>query len=555
MVNLFSVTVKKLLLLGLLLLTRFPAPGANRFDEFTEKFAKTPDQAQVVAATYLGGNGTEWLAGGGFQPDGTVVVAGVALGPKLDLGGRETVLGRDAVVAAPERAAKKDKQGKPELDKQGKPKFESFTWRHENATAFVARLSPDLKQLLTVTRLGWKSGGLTGCTVDAQGNIYVCGPATEAIASISADAKELPVPDTGAKGGACQHTYLAKLTPDGAKTLWVRHFKAPSGAPDVSVGRGGEVYFQGPDLRTFSADGRQTAQSTVPGGLGGRVAVNPLDGTYARGGETRNWSTGREPYRDPVLNIHRPDGSLLYELYHWDGPLVGLNNLRLVSDSVVRGVCYDDDGNLLIHAWADGGNSVLLREPTDVRAVSRKLDGLGFSAWGAGVLSSAYLIKIDPRTYKVAGGTLWLAFLRDKNKPNSININTLGFARDGSVCIGGSSAWGLIQTANAFPGEPGGSYVAVLNKDCTALRFSSNLPATGQAEVTDGARWAVVSGVQNGRARVLFLSGAVDQEDSYGLRPAPTLNPRQPKFGGGFSDGHILLLDLSAKTGQPLSQR
>ena len=32
-------------------------------------------QARVLAAGYLGGPGTEWLVSGGFQPDGTVVVA------------------------------------------------------------------------------------------------------------------------------------------------------------------------------------------------------------------------------------------------------------------------------------------------------------------------------------------------------------------------------------------------------------------------------------------------------------------------------------------------
>lgn len=519
--------------------------AASRFEDFTKKFEKTPDQAKVVASSYFGGTGTEWLAAGGFQPDGTVVLAGVTLGPDLNLGQRPVVLGKDSPILPPARVARKNKKGEPELDKEGRPKYETFSWLHENATAFVVRTSPDLKQVKSVTRLGWKTGGLTGATVDTAGNIYLCGPATESIASLGGDTQALPVPVNGLTKGAVQLTYLAKLAPDASRVLWVRYFKGYSGAPDVDVDKAGQIKFQGPDLRSFDANGKQLAQVTVPGGLGGRVAVNPLDGTYARGGE-HHWPTGREPYRDPTLNIYKPDGTLLYELYNWDGPLVGLNNLRLVSDSAVRGVRYDADGNLIIHAWSDGGNSVMYREPNDVRATSKKMDGLGFSAWGAGVLSCSYIIKIETKNYKVSGGTLWLAYLKDKNKPNSITINSLGFAGDGSVCVAGSSAWGLIQTGNALGKEPGGNYVAVLNQECNSLRFSSAMPATGQVEINDGSRWGIVSGKLNGREVIMFLSGAVDKENTYGgEQSAPQVAPRQPAFGGGLMDGHVLLLNVS----------
>lgn len=43
-----------------------------------------PEQADVLAATFLGGKGNEWLVSGGFQPDGTVVVVGNVIGPFLN---------------------------------------------------------------------------------------------------------------------------------------------------------------------------------------------------------------------------------------------------------------------------------------------------------------------------------------------------------------------------------------------------------------------------------------------------------------------------------------
>ena len=520
----------------------------TRFDEFTKKNATPTEPVRVLSAGLLGGAGTEWLAGGGFQPDGTVVIAGVALGPVLELGVKETVLGRDGAITPPSPAAKKDKKGQPELDKEGKPKFEPFAWNHENATAFLARMSGDLKTIKSVTRLAWKSGGLTDTAVDAAGNIFICGPATDGIATLAGDVQELPAPAEDSKRTGCTHSYIARLTPDAAKVVWVRHVKGASGAPALSLDAAGRLHFHGPDFRVLDANGKQLSSMPIPGGAGGFAAVNPVDGTIARGGE-HHWPTGREPWRCPTLNIFKPDGSLLYQLYDWGGPFVGLNNLRLVSDTAIRGVSYDPQGNLLLHAWSDGGNSVALREPMDIRA-NAKMNGLGFSAWGAGVLSLAYVVKVDTKTWKVIGGTPWMAYMKDKNKPNSARIHTLAPAVDGSVCFAGGSSHGLIQTGNAIGGgEPGGEFVAVLNGDCSALRFSSAMPACAQTIVNDSsadkARWAIASGKLNGKPVALFLGSAVEKNDGYDQNPPPSINARQPAFGGGATDGYALLIDFS----------
>ncbi len=529
------------LALGLLAALAGPAAADNRYQQLTRQFANTADQAKVVAAGPLGGAGTEWLAGGGFQPDGTVVVAGTSLGPTLDLGGvAATVIGKDAPApAAYAPKPKVDGKGKPELNKDGTPKFDDVGWTDPAATAFVARLSADLKTVKGVARFPWKAGGVTAAAVADDGSVYLAGPAGDGIAGVGGDVQEQKASDGGPAKAAVGHTYLARIDAGGTKVLWVRHVKAPSNAPDVSLGADGTVRFQGPDIRTFDAAGKQLTVTVVPTALGRTTAVSPKDGTFARGGETRNWGTGREPYRDPFLYVHEPAGKLKYELYHWDGPLIGLDNLRLVSDSVVRLVKYDADGNLILYAWSDGGNSVMYREPFDVRREAKAFKGLGMSAWGAGVLSCAYVIKLDPKDYRVVGGTLWLAYLNDKDKPNSIWIDSLGFAADGSVCVGGKSAWGLVETANKLnPGEPTGPYVSVFNKDYTSLRFSSTLPATGTADVGEGGRWAFAAG----KGRVLCL-GSTTGKDPKGTA-APTAGGLKPAFGGGASDGYLLLLDL-----------
>jgi hypothetical protein len=534
------------------------AAPETRYHQFTKKYKKASDQAKVVAATYLGGPGTEWLVSGGFQPDGTVVVAGVALGPTLELGkAKVKVLGTDAAPPAAPAPKLKRERGKPVKDKKGKPVYEPFAWDHENATAFVVRMSSDLKTVRSASRFPWKAGGLTGAAVDEKGHIYLTGPARAGIKDVGGPQEELKAKKTGMKKGGCDQVYLAKLSPDAGKVLWLRTLKGKSDAPEVTLDAKGKLRLQSADLRTLSPEGEQEAVTVVPGGITTRAgstttlttAVSPKDGTFVRAGEYP-WPTGREVYRGPILNVHKPDGKLLYELYNWPGPLVGLDNLRLVSGSAIRQVRFDDDGNLVLYAWSDGGNSVLDREPFDVRTTSKKMDGLGFSAWGAEALSCAYLIKVDPKDYRVVSGTLWLAYLNKRNGPNTIGVDSLGCASDGSVCLAGKSAWGLIRTGNAVDdGEPAGTYVAVLSKECSSLRFSSTMPACGTTDVRDGARWGVVRGRLNGKPMALFLGGAVDNEEVGGTsRPAPTVRALQPDYGGGHSDGYLLLLDLSNTT-------
>jgi hypothetical protein len=54
----------------------------TRFDEFTKKNASPTEPVRVLSAGLLGGSGTERLTGGGFQPDGTIVLAASDVGLK-----------------------------------------------------------------------------------------------------------------------------------------------------------------------------------------------------------------------------------------------------------------------------------------------------------------------------------------------------------------------------------------------------------------------------------------------------------------------------------------
>lgn len=186
-------------------------------------------------------------------------------------------------------------------------------------------------------------------------------------------------------------------------------------------------------------------------------------------------------------------------------------------------------------------------EPNDVRQPVAPR-GLGITTAGAGVLSCAYLITIEPKEYKAIGWTLWLGF--NRGKPNSIWISALGYADDGSVCFGGVSALGLWQTSNKLTvAVPAGPYIAALTPDMSGVRFCSAIPGAGAAAIGNDERqcWGVASGSVNGKARALFFGGAVAEEEQYGVKSkTPVKNALQENFGGGWCDGYVVMLDLSS---------
>ena len=508
---------------------------------------EAPDQAEVLAATFLGGSHTEWLCAGGFQPDGTVVLAGCSVGPELGLPIRETVLGTDLPKPPPYSPLPVLDRGKPKLTKDGKPVFQKPGWTHPNATGFIVRLSPDLQKILSVTRLPWTSGAITAPVVDPQdGAITIAGRAGSDIGKVSPASETMQVPtDATRKDGACDQTFLARLNPEATRVIWMRTAQGKSDSPRLQVRPDGAVIFGSQDLRILDRSGKVLSNVTVPGGIRETTSVNPLDQTIVRGGEHHS-GTGREPWRCPILNIHEPDGALRYQLYDWGGPLVGLDTFRLVSDSAVRLVSHDPAGNILFVAWSDGGNSVMNYQPFDLRRPVG-FNGMGLNSAGAGVTSFAYIVRLDPRSYEVNGFAFWCS--KYGNKANGIGITALAVADDGAVCAAGGSAWGVIQTPNrisAPESEPGGPYIAVLSGDLNRARFVSVIPGAGAALVANDNDWAVATGSQGGKPRALFLAGARAEGDTYGaITPTPVRNAAQARFGGGQSDGYVVVVDLS----------
>ncbi|MEI7765860.1 MAG: hypothetical protein WCJ97_00325 [Phycisphaerae bacterium] len=493
------------------------------------------DQAEVVTASFLGGAGNEWLIGGDFLPDKTLILAGNVAGPVFDLGVKPTILGNDGTPPA-EFARTKDKKG------GNNP----ASWAVPGVTGFLVRMSPDYKKVVSVSRLPWDSAAITSIVADDMGGIYIAGKATDKIASVGGNQSLLPVgADAERKGGMCNFTFVAKLSGDATKILWLQTAKGLSDAPSVKLRKDGNISFAAQDVKTLDPNGKLLNAAVIPGGVRETTSVSPVDGLIVKGGE-HHWGTGREPWRCPMLNIFEPTGKQLYQFYDWGGPYVGLDNSRAVSDSAVRLVQHDNEGNILLFAWSDGGNSVMNCMPQDIRR-GVGLAGTGLNAAGASVSSFGYLIKIEPKDYQVVGFTFWCA--RFAGKPNGISVNAIGQADDGSLAVGGGSAWGLIQTPN-FIGrsEPAGNYIAIFTPELNGVRFCSAIPGAGTAIVgnENGDAWGIGSGTVDKKPLVVFTTGVAEKGETYGhIAPPPTVNPAQEKFGGGWSDGWFAVLDLS----------
>ncbi len=505
---------------------------AGRFEDYTAKYENPPRPVESVTASYLGGSGTEWLVGGGFLPDGTIVLVGTTLGPKFDIANadKQAVLGKDT----PAQAAHE-----PGKNRKGQTIMPGC--KTAGGTPFVVWLSPDAQTIKRAVRLPWATGTATDALVDEKGNIYIAGRAGENLAR-AGEVKNISAED-GEKTA-----FVAQLDPHGKTVRGIRTFADPGKGPMVRLTPkgllqiiGGWTYRLGPkgDREAFARTHK--VNNWVRG-------VSPVDMSYSLGYD-RNTHTGREPWRQPTLSIGTKAAPIseagMTNYYGWDPKRVGSDKYRLVSDSSFRHLWYDDEGMLWAIGWSDGGNTCLERQPDDLDTkVGHK--GLGFSSWGAGVMSLSHILKINPKTGKVLNKTLWCGFLKGRKAPSSANVEQINVAPDGSVVIAGASAFGLIQTGDSlFKGNPGGPYIAVLSKDLSSIRFSSSMPAAGVNKVREETRWDIVTAKVKGRSKVIVLGGAVARKGHYDEPgPAPTRKPVQKDFGGGLMDGHFTAIDL-----------
>jgi len=520
--------------------------GETRYHQYTKRFMNPNDPATPVAAGYFGGSADEYLSGGAVLADGTVLLAGTCYGNAFDPEGvRVRVLGTDG--AAPEFTM-------PTRTKKGRTKLQPPDWSHVDGAGFVVRLTEDYGGIADVIRFPWGSGSVTDIAGGPGGEILVagiCGPGFAKLTAATALAPE------GEPTGE-DDIFIGRLADDLSGFAWCRILKdTRQAAPKIKVIGDGRITLIGQHAHRLTADGELLEVGRLEMTNNWVRGVDPVSLALAKGGDS-NTNTGWEPWRQPVLFVVDKHGEHTDTFYRWSPKLVGTNWSRLVSDSDIRGLNYDREGNLLVVGWSDGGNSVLEYLPYDLKtgvygAVKRRTGrkcGLGFSTWGVGASSICHLIKLDPQTGEPLAKTLFLSYLGSKNKPNGLGVHSIDTAPDNSVLLGGGSAWGLIETGslkvNSMTPEEdymGGPFIAVLNGAMSDIRFCSALPGAGQVPIiTHSKKQSGEIGMGSGRVgdKVVSVFVTAAKEDG----KFTPVNNAQKAFGGGSIDGQYVILEM-----------
>ncbi len=516
---------------------------ATRYWQYIERYEEPNNPARPVSAAYLGADGDNYLSGAAFLPDGRLLMSGTAYGASFDIPGADvSVLGRDA--DAPDFEMPRDNRDRPNPP----------GWQYTEGAGYLVMLSSDYASVVRAVRFPWGSGSLTDVATGDDGEIYVTGIVGENFDNV-AQAREVS-PD-----GIDDEDliFLGKVRDDLSGFEWC--LKIPDSrdaAPKLRVLDDGTVGLVGKNAFHFSPEGRNTKATSLD--LTGRWSRGVDFKTHAHPtGADTNSNTGWEPWRRPGLYVN-VDGETRYVLYRWNPRLVGTNWSRRVSDSAVRVITFDEDGNILSYTWSDGGNTVMDRVGYDItRGVRGAVEeytghstGLPFSTWGAGVSSFAHINRTDIETGEPLGYTLLASYLGEQNRPNGLNVNMLGTAPDNSVLVVGGSAWGLIETSSLVvnsldPEEDymGGHFIKILNETMSDIRFSSAVPGGGAVDLKRHSRnrsgnMAIASRQDGDRIRVAFVGGATENDKFV------EANAANSSFGSGAVDGQYVILEMDA---------
>lgn len=524
----------------------------GRFVNYSRAATGDNGTVQPLAATFFGGEGEGHFSHGGFFKDGRVFAAGQTHAwSREDLGDRKRVLGRDNPLANFPPVISTDSRGRE-------------TTRRPASTPFLLVYSPDLSRIDQALRLPWGAGTLSSVWAGPENELYLAIRGGEGSVDLFHEPSTRVVENPGAVAHARERaaargtapvfppdTHLFRLSPDLSRVEWVTRFQhaglqvAPQPDGRLLVKRGHQIFF------VNMATGEPTEGPLVESGHGhSGLVVDPRDGSFYVGGEYHS-HTGLEPWRCPYLRKWNPDGSFAWSAYDWTGPVVGVEFLRLVSDSAVTGVHASNTGKLLLSGWSDGGNSVFTRQPYDLRKPAR-VGGTASSIWGAGVLSVAYLIQMNADTMEVDGVTRFLSYLPGSDTPNSISIRSFHQLDSGDVAVLGGSAFGLIETHDAWfnpwwiqyqtnqhAQARGGPFLAVYREGLQEFRLSTLLPGFHRGNFASQGN------------RLLVFGSARERNNAYGdTTPALLKNAEQDETHADLG-AYLLLIDTTAEPNPP----
>jgi hypothetical protein len=539
----------------------------GRYVQYSNQACGDDGRVQVAAATFFGGtNGDERFVYGDFLKDGSILLAGnfYDLGftdPKLT-----KLVGTDPAPDA-----------YPPIERSDPRRNRRWT-EYPRRTIALMRYSADLRNLTGIVRLPWGVGTAWEFHVGPDDALYVSGqvgPHFDAFAGSVSKKAMVENPEAAAEAKNRRREpgpdgFVVKIEPDHRTVGWLVRFQH-AGAdifprPDgqVLTRRGTNLFFVGTDGSVNPGPALDIA--------GSHMAVDPRNGDMYFGGSYRS-GTGLEPYVCPYLYKLDKDGKQVWTAYGWTGPIVGVAQQRLVSDSSVTGIRVGEDGSITIRGWSDGGNTVLGCQPYDMRKDAPS-SGFASSLWGATgglTVRIAHIVHMSGKTMEVDHCTKYVGYIPTSDIPTLINIYDMTPMANGDVAITGGGWLGFIESydawitswyvehrTNEFAQAKGGPFFTLFPPDFSKPRISTITPGASGLRLASRGKWALLYG------------GATDLKPTDADRPwarrfrTIIRNAVQPENGGGL-DAYAILVDtqgprqppaIPEKTwGEPLKDR
>lgn len=513
----------------------------GRFVEFSNGAVGDAGRVRVVSSTFFGGpNGDEAFNSGHILNDGTVLMSGDFrdldfVDPKLI-----RVVGEDPGPG--------DYPVTNTIGRGGRPQI-----TYPRRTVTLVHYSKDLQQIAEIVRMPWGFGTAGSRVLKGPDEaLYIsggCGPHMDEFVKAVPRYEIVENPDAVKAASERNQEpggdgFVVKLAPGLKSVEWLVRFKhayveiflRPDGK--ILVNRNAQLFFIEPDGKP--TDGPKLERTAH------QMAVDPNTGDIYFGGNYRS-GTGLEPYVCPCLYKLDANGKMVWTAYSWSGPIAGVEQLRLVSDSSITRVKVGEDGNLALVGWSDGGNTTLAYQPYDARKLAPS-SGFCSSVWGADgtTVRIGHIIHMDGKTMEVDYCTKYLAYRPVIDIPAILNIYSTHPLPNGDVAVTGSAGQGFVEThdawyeswyiqsrTNEFAVAKSGTFFTLFRRGFESPRMATRMPGLSGPQVT-------------GRGKMLLIFSCSTEHPGNII-----VKPYQKRFGGAM-DAYVALVDTQGQANPPV---
>jgi hypothetical protein len=280
------------------------------------------------------------------------------------------------------------------------------------------------------------------------------------------------------------------------------------------------------------------------------AGISPRTGAFLFAGWTFSVSGERE-WWGPLVEERGPDGKVIGRYYDWRAELALQPSINRNARAAITHAEYLSDGRVFLGAPAVAGSSVLERSPVDITVPARRSMALAAMepelmrykfglGWRKALPCS--VAAFDPSSPRNCAYGYWLGMEKHPGRKASMTLDGVRAPDLRHIALWGVCASDLLTTVDPVPvgsnavtvakmrRKPAVPYLAVFASQGPNVLWSSWLPRCRVKGAAACPRGLVVVSACRARWRL----------ERYEMPAAPGV---QPEFGGGYADGHILLLE------------